>query len=240
MRYRRTRNRSREAEQVLNRAFDRVKNAESVPPTSMAHLRTRVEAQLADRSRETSIMARFIRSLGAHPKLSAGVVTVVAFLLFTVLVPLPYTSVIGYSLNITAPADTELGPQQYAEALSAVGVANPSVNLSISGESAEYSVTGLTAEPQVHAALVAYEALTGQEPVYAMEPIKTRSSGTLYAQAMEKIFTVEISTEGKTDEEIVAEIAAQIAAQGGEVREVKMERTEDGQMQFEIEIDSKE
>lgn len=237
MRYRKTRTDSDRAERILDQTFSALRSTTDSPPSPLAHLRTRLDARLAD-SRKETLMARVLQTLGAHPKLGVGLAAGLALMLFSTLIPLPYSSVIGYSLQVTAPADTPLEPQQFANALHAAGIANPSVNTNYSDNAAEFTVVGLTTEDEAQTALKACQALLGTDPDHKIIPIVKRTSGTLYAQALEKLFRVEVIIDGKTDEQIAADIAAQVAAQGGQVKEVRFERSDDGQVKIDIEIDS--
>lgn len=237
MRYRKTRTDRDRAERILDQTFSALRSSPDSPSTPLAHLRTRLDARLADSRKETP-MARVLQTLGAHPKLGVGLAAGLALILFGALVPLPYSSVIGYSVKITAPADAQLGPQQYADALHAAGVANPSVNTSYTDNATEYTVVGLASETEAETAVRTGQTLLGADADHTIVPIVKRTSGTLYAQAMEKLFRVEVTIDGKTDEQIAAEIAAQVAAQGGQVKEVRFERADDGQVKIDIEIDS--
>ena len=183
-------------------------------------------------------MARILNTLGAHPRLSVGLVAGFALLLFGTLVPLPYSSIIGYSVKLTAPADSPLAPQAYADALHAAGISNPSVNANYTDNATQYTIIGLSSKEEAEMAVRTGQTLLGTDAESSIVPLVKRTSGTLYAQAMEKLFRVEVTIDGKTNEEIAAEIAAQVAAQGGQVKEVRIERSDDGQMQIEIEIDS--
>jgi len=237
MRYRKTRIDADSAERILDRALAARREAPDGLPTPLAFVRTRVEARLAD-SRKETLMARTLHTLGAHPRLSFGVAVELAFILFGALVPLPYSSVIGYSVRITAPADINLAPQAYADALHAAGIANPSVNVTIDDAAAKYTIAGLSSESDARAAARTYTEPTGADPDYAVIPIVQRTSGTLYAQAIQRLFRVEVAADGKSDEEIAAEIAAQIAAQGGEVKQVTINRGPDGRIDISIDIDT--
>ncbi len=236
MRYRKTRNSRRKAEEILTRSFQTERAAETPPAGNMTFLKTRIEAQLADRTRETSIMATIMQSIRSYPKLTAGAVTIAAFLIFSILVPLPYSSVVGYTVSLTAPSESAVNPNAYVAAMSAVGIPNSSVNLSDDGTTANYTIVGLGSESEANTAVSTYKALTGVEPSASTAPVIKRVSGTLYAQAMEKIFRVEVVTDGLTDEEIAAQIADQIAAQGGKVKNVTITTDENGQKQMQIDI----
>ncbi len=237
MRYRKTRTDRDRAERILDQTFAALRSSSESPSTPLAHLRTRLDARLAD-SRKETFMARILHALGAHPKLGVGLAAGLALMLFGALVPLPYSSVIGYSVKVTAPADAQLGPQQYANALHAAGIANPSVNTTYTDDATEYTVVGLASEGDAETAVRTGQELLGGDVDSKVVPIVKRTSGTLYAQAIEKLFRVEVTIDGKSDEQIAAEIAAQVAAQGGQVKEVRFERTDDGQVKIDIEIDS--
>ncbi|MBU2652478.1 MAG: hypothetical protein KKA81_16245 [Bacteroidetes bacterium] len=238
MRYRKTRNNTRQAEEILDRAFQTERRADTPPASELTFLKTRVEAQLADRTRETSIMATIMQSIRSYPKLTAGAVAFAAFLVFSILIPLPYSSVVGYTVSLTAPSDSAVEPNAYVAALSAVGIENSSVNLSDNGAEARYTIVGLKSETEANATVSAYKALTGIEPTATSAPVIRRVSGTLYAQALEKLFRIEVATDGLTDAEIAAQIAEQIKAQGGTVKNVTIDTDANGQKNIQIDIES--
>jgi len=239
MRFRKTSNKDDRPEQILVQSLQTVRDSQGSSPPDLAHLKTRLEASAASQ-KENSIMARLTSTLGAHPKVSVGVITVVAFVLFTALVPLPYTTVVGYTVRLNGPTEPILNPNEYLAALNAAGVETASVNVSSDGSTARYTIENLETEGDARQAVAAYRALTNLTPEATITPVTARVSGTLAAQAMEKWFRVEVQTDGKTDAEIAAEIAASIEAQGGTVQEVRIETSDDGEKSITIDIDSNE
>jgi hypothetical protein len=238
MRYRRNPNDRNRADRVLDDAFAKVRKSADPAPDDLVQVRNRVMARLADTPEETTIMARFIHTLSTHPRLGFGLAVGVAVILFAALVPLPYSTVIGYTASFSAPSDQAVTPEQYVAAIQAAGVPSASVNVATDGPTAEYTLYGLQSEDEARKAQMAFTVLTGIEPEAAITPVTKKTSGSLFAQAWDKLFVVEVTTDGKTDDQIAAEIAAQIEAQGGTVKEVRIETTEDGQKNISIDIDS--
>ena len=241
MRYRKTRTKTGQADRLLDQTMAAARESADAPETPLAFMKTRVEARLAEQTQESTIMANISRAISTNPKLSISLVALGVFILFSVLIPLPYSATVGYTVSLTAPADaTEVSPDAFVAALGAVGIEQSSVNLSSDGETAHYTIYGLTSEGDARTTAATFKQLAGVDGDPQIVPITKRVSGTLAAQAVEKLFRVEVEIDGQTDAEIAAQIAEQVAAQGGTVKEVRVETTDDGQKNISIEIDSEQ
>ena len=106
MRYRRTNHRGNkpDREQLADRILTTALHASAIdssPASDPAATRMKVEARAARSTRkEYSPMSRIAHHLRTHPGLSVPLVGVVAFLLFAVLVPLPYSATVGYTVSL--------------------------------------------------------------------------------------------------------------------------------------------
>jgi hypothetical protein len=79
-------------------------------------------------------------------------------------------------------------------------------------------------------------ALRERRAEVAVAPRSERVWGPVYAMASEKLFNVDVSTDGKTDEEVEAEIARQLEATGWRPSTVSFRR-ENGQATTEVGAD---
>jgi hypothetical protein len=112
------------------------------------------------------------------------------------LVPVPYTRVVGYELEIEGPGDRAAR-----------------VRLPVRSE----------AQARRRAEIVGREA--GAR--VAVRPVTERVWGNVYAMAKEGVVQIRVETEGKTDEQVRAELDAQLRAGGYEPGAIQVEREGD-------------
>ena len=152
-------------------------------------------------------MAKIQNAITARRRLSLGLAAAVAVVALLTLVPFPYETIVGYNLAFTDLApNLQFDSNAYLASLTEWGYGNVSVNWNQSGDHLTCRITGLPSEQAAENAAAAFKALTGVNAVPGIEPVKKTVSGSLCAQAYQKFFSVEVSTEGKTQEEIIAEI----------------------------------
>ncbi len=226
------------AERILSTAFHAARDEE--PNTSdPAAIRMKVEARAARSTRkEHTIMSRITESVKTHPALGTSVIAVAAILLFAVLVPLPYSSIVGYNVTLSGfESGTAVNVAQVSRALSALGYEQASVGYQKAESAIEFTVSGLPTRQAARETAAIFRAFTGATPQYTIEPVRKRVSGTLYAQVADRFFRVEVDGSGKTDEQIADEIAGQLQAQGLTNANVVFESTPDGQKQITVEYE---
>ncbi|MBU2624534.1 MAG: hypothetical protein KKG33_03125, partial [candidate division Zixibacteria bacterium] len=68
-------------------------------------------------------------------------------------------------------------------------------------------------------------------------PVKSKVSGTLYAQARDKLVEVQVDATGKTDDEIRSEIEARLLEQGITAYEVTVDTDADGRRQIDLSVE---
>jgi len=225
------------ADEILDRAFDTERRL-SLPEVPLAHVQVRVESQLAGKQEETSVMARLVSLMTIHRRFATGMGVVALLVVFATLVPLPYSVVSAYRANVAVSTSTPVDPNQYVNVLKTLGISTASVNVQTSSDTTMVTIEGLKTKDDARKAVAAFAPLTGVVPHASIEAVRTRISGTLFAQAIQKVFRAEIQTSGKSDAEIAAEVENQIRAQGGEVKSVEVQRSADGQTSITVEAGS--
>jgi hypothetical protein len=100
------------------------------------------------------------------------------------------------------------------KALGAIGYGNISVKVSVSDKGADYEFSSLPSLQAAREVATAFAALTKTAAVPRIMPRIETVSASLYAQARNRMVQIEVNGEGKTDEQIKAEIEAKLAAQG--------------------------
>lgn len=232
----------RRAEEILQQSFLRLRRESEESPSDLGALRTSIEQLPATTARkDISLMARLSQTLTGRPRLSLGLGLAVALLAFLTLVPFSYNVTVGYTVGSTElDATLPFNMDAYAGAMESMGYNDVSINRNVNGDKATFQVTGLKTEIAAENAAMVLNTMTNMAAKPAIHPITRAVSGSLYAQAMDRYFTVEFDTDGLTEAEIVESIKASLAAQGATNSEVNVITTEDGSTQIEISIDSEE
>ncbi len=191
------------------------------------------------RSEEDSIM-KVLHSLKGHPAMATvlGIAIVAAVLLA---VPISYTKTTGYraTLEIADAAGVDISAVA-AEFGKALDTENVMVRAGVGG--AKISAT-LPARAPVTIDGIASgfaRALTekGVPATAGVVRLTERVTGNVYAMAANEIIEIRVNSEGKTDEEIEADIRAQIEAAGLEACLVDVE-TGNGEKRIEIGIEQR-
>jgi hypothetical protein len=167
-------------QQLLTKAGD------DVSAISFANFRARVERTAARTSTLETIMIRIQRQYHYRPRLIAGLGLAMAVFLFLTLTPFSYTKTIGYT--VTVPGGEAVGraaPALFTAAMTAAGVTDLSV---AGGDSANsFRFIGRLTESEARDLGAALIRLSGGAGEPVVVPIKDTVSGTLYAQAAEKV-----------------------------------------------------
>jgi|GEM_PF-2626039 len=235
--FRKITNKHNLADRILDQAFDSERRS-AHPEIPLVYMRARVESRLADKQEEMSIMARLISLMTMRRRLATGIGIAIAVVLFVTLVPLPYSVMSGYKVNIAASPLAVIDPTQYVNVLNKLGISTASINVQASSDATTVTIDGLKTKDDARKAIAAFTPLTGVVPKASIEAVKTPVSGTLFAQALQKIFRAEIQISGKSDAEIEAEVTRQVQAQGGTVNSVQVQRSADGQTSVTIDASS--
>lgn len=225
-----------DAERQLAEAFSRLRTEQPDAETPLAFLRTRIEAAASTSEKEQSLMAALKQNFFGPPRLTAGLAAMVVLIAFVTLVPFPYEQTVSYSVSLTSDSSTLVPPEKITEALTMLGHSNASLSFSASSGAISYVVSGLPTREAAREVAGALQFVTGAKGSPNIEAIRATVSGSLYAQARERMATVEVSGEGKTDAEIEAEIAAKLVGAGFKASQVSITTNPDGSKQIQIEM----
>ncbi|UCE24195.1 MAG: hypothetical protein JSU74_13025 [Candidatus Zixiibacteriota bacterium] len=229
-----------DAERILVRSLDALRQHQPGDTTPLPLVRARVNAKAAQQaSWKDSHMSRATYLLTAHPKTGLTVITAVAILLLMTLVPLPYTKTVGYNVSFTDIGnEISVDPNQIVAALSTLGYDHVTANFNSDGVRTVWDLKGLPDQQAAMTAAAAFRALTEAEIEPVITPVKRRVSGTLYAQVREHLQQITISVdEAASPAEIEAQIRAQLIAAGFEPANVRViTNTEDSTIFIDLEV----
>jgi hypothetical protein len=193
--------------------------------------------------REDRLMA-LPRFLGSHPRFAvlAGVAVVaLAFLL----VPFSYEHVVGQEVTLHM-AGEGLTPDLARNIAHELGGSFENATVNVASRQADegtlYTVVAKVSGDDAGSAAAVSEAFArslrekGYEAKAITTPVKEQTSGSLYAMAFDR--TVRVSIDGKTADELEAEITAQLAAAGVPNAQVSVTREGDDHMKIEVMAES--
>jgi len=211
---------------------------QSLPPSSeLSQLRDKIENQFADHRKGISIMSRIKHQVGSHPKLSFSVAVAAGVLAILLLVPFSYNQTVGYSVSLENQEPLTIADQaRFDAAMETLGLSQAAVSVRQSGENTNYQISNLPDHKSAREVAATFGAITGIDPVYRIEPIVKLTSGTLYAQAMDKLNRIQIDAKGKTDAEIKADIEQKLRDNGLSNPQVNVTTKSDGTRQIQVGI----
>jgi hypothetical protein len=229
------------AEAILRAGLDNLKN-ESAEPSDLAALRRQIE--ISSSGKEQNIMSEIQNKIKAHPRFSLLFVSAMAVLIFVVLVPFSYQKTIGYQVEY---AIGDVGQIPTAEALNSalgtIGYGDAKASFALSQNTGKCRISILPNMKAVRETQALFASIMGTFSSPEVSPVVEIVSGSLYAQAKDKIIKVEIDGTNKTDQQIQDEIKAKLEAQGfkGSVVYIKSDRDSLGldstkQIKFELNI----
>ncbi len=258
--------RQKKAEQILNSSFESVKEDEKISTTPLNILQKRIESQTVDnKSKEYSLMANITNRLFRKPGLSIGLASSLCLIALFAFLPVSCSETTGYSVDIVekddgtvtvASADGDqpqliievqdmengtvkkavVDADKLQEGLAAVGLGDAEIVHDFDGESHTFSISNLDSESDAQKVALTVSHLTGMDDNIEIHPVIEKVRASLLSHATDRLFNVDVNTDGKTDEEIQAEIVAQLEAAGMENAVVSFENN-DGQMQIQITSD---
>ena len=208
------------------------------PTSDLSALQTRVQAlAAAHKQKDTSIMNTIGNTVSRRRKLTLSLGIVAVMLLFVTLVPFPYSRTVGYELiygNIDPARD--IGVDAVLAGVEALGYEGIWVNSNTAGAETFYTISNLPTPEAVNETAVAFATLTGYEGQPEVRPIVKKVSGSLAAQARDRLFSFDFELSGGTDAEMEAEVMAKLLSEGVPVTGVTVETDADGQSTIQIEI----
>jgi hypothetical protein len=200
------------AESTLRAGLDNLKR-ESAEPSDLAALRHQIE--ISSSRKEQNFMSEIQNKIKAHPRFSLLFVSAMAVLIFVVLVPFSYQKTIGYQVEY-AIGDIQHAPTPDAinSALAAIGYGDARATFTNSPIESKCMISILPNMGAVRESQALISSIMGAFSSPKISPVVEVVSGSLYAQAKDKIIKVEIDAKNKTDQQIQDEIKSKLEAQG--------------------------
>jgi hypothetical protein len=201
--------------------------------TPLARIRSSVEAEAG---REITLMSWISSGVKARPRMTTGLALLIVFLIVATLVPFTYEKTTGYDATF-AGIESQLDVQTLMKAVEALGYDNVSINSSSNGDLTDYTVAGLPSMDAIREIGAALYTLTGFDRAPEIRPVTSKVSGTLYAQARDRLINVTVDATGKTDDEIRADIIAKLAEQGVTANDVSVNTDASGHRQIDLSVE---
>jgi hypothetical protein len=244
------------ANEILVRAFKLEKGRTPERETPISFLKTRVESLASHQLKEHKSMSSIKKSLLNHPVMSFGFMGAVVALFLMAVIPVSCSREVGYSLDvgdndhqiasaITSDAEgtasitfqrsedntwvaKELNPQQMIKALESLGIKDAKIDIKANEFSKTFELSGLESREQARDALLAIVEVAGLGGKVEMSTRQASVSGSLLDQFLEGIKELVFDSEGKTDEQVRAEISAALEEAGVFDADVQYSTDEDG------------
>jgi hypothetical protein len=228
--------RAAEAAGILRDSIKAARENDNFQPTSLAFIRSRVEALAGARFEKETIMTAIKKQYKARPGLVAGLgVAIIAFLFIT-LVPFSYTRTVGYTATISGvDRSVDVTLEQFKGAIKALGYDDVIVERLPDG----YRVANLSSKEAAQKVAGAFAVMSGVESTAKIEPVVKHTSGSLYAQVKEKL-KVKIDASGMSDTEIEDAIRSKLTEAGFVNIDVQVTTPSDGERRISIRMDSPE
>ncbi|MBU1471934.1 MAG: hypothetical protein KJ723_14755 [candidate division Zixibacteria bacterium] len=201
--------------------------------TPLARIRSGVEAETV---KEITLMSWISSGIKSRPRMIAGLGMVVVLLIVATLVPFTYEKTVAYDATF-AGIESRVSDQTLMKAVKALGYEDVSINSNSNGNLTDYTVANLPSEDAIREVSAAFYTLTGFSRSPEVTPVKSKVSGTLYAQARDKLVEVQVDATGKTDDEIRSEIEARLLEQGITAYEVTVDTDADGRRQIDLSVE---
>lgn len=224
------------AERRLSDSLRIASEVQTQPTTAMPILRQHIE-QLAASSlrKEILLMSSLLNQIRVHRRLSVSLAAAVAVFLFVMLVPISYQRVTGYDASVAfADLPREIPKESLRSALATIGQSDAKVMLEQQNEKTIYRVKGLSSQLAARELVAVLNALAGTKGEPKITPVLVKVSASLFAQARDKIITIEVDGAGKTDAELEADISAKLTEAGLTPDQVTVTTGSDGYRQIDI------
>jgi len=202
--------------------------------TPISLLKARMAAH--EPQKESKIMAAFRNTVSNHPRATFGLLIGALALVFFLLVPFPYQRTVGYNVRFSG-VNAAVQPANISNAIKQLDLSPFSLRVTGTPAGNDYILAELPSLPAAREAAAAFAALTGTSVAPVISPITETVSGSLYAQARNRLIQIEVKGEGKTDEQIRDEIKAKLEAQGYGGAVVYVKTGADGKRNIELHIE---
>ena len=207
------------ASEILESALRHERKAQPSPETPFNILRAKVDVLSTQRTnQEKSIMSGIKNQFARRPRLVAGFGLALIAFLFVTLFPFSYTRTIGYTVSFSNVGDiANQISEPLVKVLNSMGYNDINIVLTAaqrSAEAEEFKITGLPTRESAREASQAFQKLAGISAEPLINKVTEKTSGSLYAQALDKQRTIEIDAAGKSDPEIEAELTQKLTEAG--------------------------
>ncbi len=204
------------ADAILTESFAHERRSRQPSVVPFAELRESLKPRLAAvKPKEHGFMEKAkIRAMN-HKRLSFAAAAFAVVLLIATLVPFPYSQLIGHSVILEGlDADSQDGPAKLTELLERLGYSSTNITTETGNVKSRIVIGPLPSRKAALELITAYSLSVGDIGQAAIRPIMNRVSGTLFAQAKNRLLEIRVEAAGKSDSEIEAEIEAKLRQQG--------------------------
>ena len=223
------------ADRQLSRLLHEAVNAETAPTTPISIVRQRIETIAAGGQRKDNrIMSNIFTQFRIHPRLGWSLALAVALFLFVSLVPFSYQRIAGYESTVAFNSPIQIAPEHLKSALAAVGQSGVKVGLELTDAGSVFHLKGLPSQLAARQAVAVINSLAGTKGESQITPVYETISASLYAQARERLISIEIDGSGMTDAEMENEISAKLTEAGLTPGQVSVTTGSDGSRQISI------
>jgi hypothetical protein len=223
-----------EAGEILDKSFDSLRQESRPHPTPLSAIRAKLATQTLNK--ESNIMAKFKNAISAHPRWGFGLIIGVLALMLFILVPFPYQRVAGYDVRFSG-INSQIPTLEFSQSLKALGYEQATIKIMATDIAGEYLISNLPNLKVAKEVAAAFAALTGLAASPTIIPKIETVSGSLFAQARNRIIQIDIDGQGKSDEQIKAEIESKLAAQGFSAPLVYVKTDSTGQKNIRLKIE---
>lgn len=222
-----------EAFRTLYSAFDMARSEEGLPPTPFNDLKSGLE-QLSSQIKENSIMAKMKNGITRHPKFSFGIAVSIFVFAFVLLVPISYEKTIGYEMALSGIGSEDAADKEVAaDIVTALGYGEAAFTFEVDGNQVKYHIRNIPSKKVAREISSAISSLMRSTLDIIITPIIVEATGSLYAQAKDKI-DLKVETEGKTDEEVRKELEEGLKKRGYKNPRVTVTTNPEGQRRIAI------
>lgn len=224
-----------EAGRILDSVFEIARDNADSDHTPFGIMKSKLETQSSRKNRKDfSIMGRIKYEISDHPRFSVGIIAAICLFAFVLLVPLSYEKTVGYDLSLSGKSAEDTADNNVAaDIVSALGYGEAAFSFEVSGNLVNYHVSGIPSKEAAKEISSALTSLLSSIPEIIITPIIVEATGSIYAQARDKI-DLKVQTKGKTDEEVKKELEEGLRKKGYKDPRVKVTSNADGERRIVI------
>jgi hypothetical protein len=223
-----------EAQQLLKSAFENNRNEKLGDETPFELVKTRLENQIATlNTKESNFMTKVKKQIKTHPKASFGITVAVTLFAFMLLVPFSYDRTVGYDVILAGFEGGQIEPEVINDVSIALGFDDIVLELTIDNE---LILSHFPSERAAKEVADAISIITKIDNPVRIKPIRQVVSGSLFAQARDKLLKIEVDTKGKTDEEVETEIRKILKERGATEADVDVSTDDEGMREIIVHV----